>query len=225
MKLTNVATVIVVSVFVVLSAVGCATKEKQEIAALMGENAELLNQKNDLQRQLSAADARLQSVMNQLDGRQAELAAAQARALDLEATHRQAPTIPQGWERGLVSDKVTVGTDVLFASGKATLTSQGHRTLDRILNDLKRTYPGLPVRVYGHTDADPIRKTKKLWQDNLDLSANRAMAVTRYLISKGIAAKRVETIGMGEHHPVAGNKTKADKSKNRRVEIVVLKTD
>ena len=51
------------------------------------------------------------------------------------------------------------------------------------------------------------------------------MAVTRYLISKGIAAKRVETIGMGEHHPVTGNKTKAAKSKNRRVEIVVLKTD
>jgi len=225
MKLTNMATIIVVSVFVVLSAVGCCTKEQQEIAALMNENEEMLNQKNDLQRQLSAADARLQSVMNQLDGQQAELAAAQARARDLEASQGQAPAIPQGWERGLVSDKVTVGTDILFASGKATLTSQGRRTLDGIVNDLKKTYAGLPVRVYGHTDSDPIRKTKTLWQDNLDLSANRAMAVTRYLISKGIAAKRVETISMGEHHPVAGNKTKANKSKNRRVEIVVLKTD
>jgi len=224
MKLTNMATTVVASVFVVFSALGCCTKEKQEIAALMGENEELLNQKNDLQRQLSACDARLQSAMNQLDGKQAELAAAQARLQELEASQRQAPAVPQGWERGLVSDKVTVGTDILFAAGKATLTPQGKRTLDRIVNDLKTTYAGLPIRVYGHTDSDPIRKTKKLWQDNLDLSANRAMAVTRYLISKGISAKRIETVGMGEHHPVASNTTKAGKAKNRRVEIVVLKT-
>jgi len=129
MKLTNMATTVVASVFVVFSALGCCTKEKQEIAALMGENEELLNQKNDLQRQLSACDARLQSAMNQLDGKQAELAAAQARLQELEASQRQAPAVPQGWERGLVSDKVTVGTDILFAAGKATLTPQGKEAL------------------------------------------------------------------------------------------------
>jgi flagellar motor protein MotB len=79
------------------------------------------------------------------------------------------------------------------------------------------------VQVYGFTDNDPIVKTKKLWEDNLDLSANRAMMVTRELIRHGIAANRVETIAMGSTHPVASNSDKAGKAKNRRVEIVAIK--
>jgi chemotaxis protein MotB len=118
---------------------------------------------------------------------------------------------------------VTVGADILFSSGKADLTSGGRAALDKIVGDLKSHYAGMTVRVYGHTDTEPIRKSKKLWQDNLDLSANRAMAVARYLVSKGISAKNVEVVAMGENHPVADNATAAGKAKNRRVEIVVLK--
>lgn len=122
------------------------------------------------------------------------------------------------WEQGLVGDRVTLGTDILFAAGKADLTTAGKGALDKIASDLKSTYGSLPVRVYGYTDTDPIRKTKNLWQDNLDLSANRAMAVTRYLVSKGIDAKLIETVAMGEHHPEGG------KTQSRRVEIIVIKS-
>ena len=91
------------------------------------------------------------------------------------------------------------------------------------MSTLRSRYPGMTVRVYGYTDSDPVRKTRHLWKDNLDLSANRAMAVTRYLWSRGVTAARVETIGMGVTHFVSSNATTSGKSKNRRVVIKVVK--
>ena len=116
----------------------------------------------------------------------------------------------------------TVGSDVLFSSGRATLTTGGRNALVAVASKIKTSFPGNIVRVYGHTDSDPIVKSKKLWADNLDLSANRAMAVTRYLISKGVARSKIETVGMGASRPITSNKTKAGKAKNRRVEIIVV---
>ena len=127
------------------------------------------------------------------------------------------------WDVGKFADKVSVGSDILFASGKATLTSKGKAALANIVADLKGSYAGLPVRVYGYTDSDPIKRTKNLWQDNLDLSANRAMAITRHIVSKGIKAESVETVAMGATRFVAKNDTSASKAENRRVEIVVIK--
>jgi chemotaxis protein MotB len=82
---------------------------------------------------------------------------------------------------------------------------------------LKKTYPGRPIRVEGHTDADPIVKTKQDWDDNLDLSLARAAAVSRYLAAHGIDPKQVTTSGFGPYRPRG-----ASKARNRRVEIVVV---
>ena len=117
--------------------------------------------------------------------------------------------------------KTSIGSDVLFSSGKATLKSSGKTALSKVARDLKGSYSSLPIRVYGFTDSDPIRKSK--WKDNLELSANRSMAVTRYLISKGVDDERIETIAMGATHFLTSNKTRAGKSQNRRVEIFVIK--
>lgn len=103
------------------------------------------------------------------------------------------------------------------------LRSSGKRALGRITDELNGRYAGLPVRIYGYTDSDPIRRSKKFWKDNLDLSSNRAMAVVRYLISRGVPKENIESIGMGDSNPVASNSSKSGKSKNRRVEIVVVK--
>jgi chemotaxis protein MotB len=114
---------------------------------------------------------------------------------------------------------VTLQNTILFASGKASLKSATNAELDHILSVLKSKYAGKEIDVVGHTDTDPIRKST--WKDNWELSAQRALSVTRYLIEHGIAEDLVEASGCGPARPVAPNTTSTGKSKNRRVEIVV----
>jgi len=114
---------------------------------------------------------------------------------------------------------VTLPNTILFASGKASLKSATSAELDHILSVLKAKYAGKNVDVVGHTDSDPIRKSE--WDDNFELSAQRALSVARYLVSRGIADGQVRAAGCGSARPIAPNTTAAGKAKNRRVEIVV----
>jgi chemotaxis protein MotB len=114
---------------------------------------------------------------------------------------------------------VTLPNTILFDSGKATLKSATSTELDHILSVLKQRYVGKDVDVVGHTDTDPIQKSA--WKDNLELSAQRALSVTRYLIQHGIPEQQVRAAGCGPARPIAPNTTAAGKAKNRRVEIVV----
>lgn len=114
---------------------------------------------------------------------------------------------------------VTLENEILFDSGKATLKSATSAELDHIQSVLKQKYSGKPVDVVGHTDTDPIRKSS--WKDNWELSAQRALTVTRYLIQRGVPEDKIRAVGCGESRPVASNSSAAGKQKNRRVEIVV----
>jgi chemotaxis protein MotB len=140
---------------------------------------------------------------------------------DLRVAREKPKTMETGLEgeggvydpsRGTVT--VPLASDVLFDSGKATLKSASQTKLNRIAGIIKQRYASKEVSVVGHTDTDPIKKSK--WQDNWELSAQRSLAVTRYLISQGINAEQLIAGGRGEFHPIGGNK-----SENRRVEIVV----
>jgi len=216
-----------------LSGAGCCTEEKQQIELLYSDKNELLEENQRLQNQLAQAAERERELLGEIDRNETELTRLNQNVEQLkdklakpQATPAPRPVpsaTPQGWERGQTADRITVGSDILFASGRATLTQRGKQKVQAIARDLLTIYLGMPVRVYGYTDSDPIRRTKKLWKDNLDLSANRAAAVTRYLIESGVPAEDIETIAMGPAHPVADNSTRAGKAKNRRVEILVVK--
>jgi chemotaxis protein MotB len=114
---------------------------------------------------------------------------------------------------------VTLPNAILFDPGKATMKGSTNKELDHIYSVLKAKYPGRHIEVAGHTDSDPIKKSS--WKDNLELSSQRAMAVARYLMQKGVAENKISATGYGEGRPVATNSTAAGKQKNRRVEIVV----
>jgi chemotaxis protein MotB len=114
---------------------------------------------------------------------------------------------------------VTLADAILFDSGKVALKGSANKSLDHIYSVLKSKYPGRHIEVAGHTDSDPIKKSS--WKDNLELSSQRAMAVARYLMQKGIAENKISASGYGEGRPIATNSTAAGKAKNRRVEIVV----
>jgi chemotaxis protein MotB len=116
---------------------------------------------------------------------------------------------------------VTLQNTILFDSGKASLKKATISELDHIRTVIREKYPGKQIDIVGHTDTDPIRKTKDLWKDNWELSAQRALSVTRYLIDRGINEKMIRAIGCGQARPVSSNATANGKAKNRRVEIVV----
>jgi chemotaxis protein MotB len=213
---------------------GCPNKDA-EIKALNDNIEQLMVDKATLEGELAEAQGFLDDLKkgdkakeNLLIEKNQEV---NAMELQLAELNRQLAAKGQGTidvsiEDGIwVSDprgaKTSIGSDVLFTAGKAALKSSGKTALSKVARDLKGNYSALPVRVYGFTDSDPIRKSK--WKDNLQLSANRSMAVTRYLISKGIDNERIETIAMGATHFLTSNKTRAGKSKNRRVEIFVIK--
>ena len=229
------------SIAAALTSVGCVAKDKFD--ALEQGHKNLVSAHKDLQGQFANLQGRASQLQSQAESRDVQLASREMRIQqlqqDLVNCRAQAkpdvrpigPTPERsggkatatGWKPTPAGDKITVGSDVLFPAGRATLTASGRNALDRIARDLRTTYPDHLVRVYGYTDSDPIVKTKNLWQDNLDLSANRAMAVTRYLIDKAVKADAVETVGMGATNFVAPNTTAAGKQKNRRVEIIAVR--
>lgn len=207
--------------FVSMTAVGCKN-------ALYDDNQRYRQQNTELQTQNAALNQRVLALEDELGrrpdasqvaGLQSSLAEREAKIAELEAKLK-APGI-EGIETEYDAAKgemtVRVPGDVLFDPGVATLKSSAKATLDKIANALATDYAGKQVRVEGHTDSDPLQKTKAQWGDNRMLSSARAIAVTRYLESKGVDPKRIASIGYGEYHP-RGN----DKSKNRRVEIVVV---
>jgi len=114
---------------------------------------------------------------------------------------------------------VTLPNTILFAPGKAVLKNTTSAELDHILSVLQQKYAGKEISVVGHTDSDPIKKSK--WKDNWELSAQRALEVTRYLIKHGVSEEKIQATGCGPARPIASNTTAAGKTKNRRVEIVV----
>jgi chemotaxis protein MotB len=214
---------------------GCPNKDA-EIKALNDNIEQLMVDKAQLEGELAEAQGFLDDLKkgdkakeNLLIEKNQEVNALE---LQLAELNRQLAAKGQGdiavsiendgmWVSDPRGAKTSIGSDVLFSSGKASLKSSGKTALSKVARDLKGNYSSLPIRIYGFTDSDPIRKSK--WKDNLELSANRSMAVTRYLISKGVDDERIETIAMGARHFLTSNKTRAGKSQNRRVEIFVIK--
>jgi len=111
---------------------------------------------------------------------------------------------------------------ILFDSGLAKLKTKGEVALEKIARYLKSN-PAAMVRIDGHTDNDPIVKSKHLWESNHHLSAGRALSVLHYLVNKGhIEEKRIYIAGYGPNRPISSNKNKAGKMQNRRVEFLIL---
>jgi OOP family OmpA-OmpF porin len=115
------------------------------------------------------------------------------------------------------SEKVTFAADAFFDFDKAVLKPEGRAKLDDLVS--KMTGINLEVVIaVGHTDAVGSDSY------NQKLSIRRADAVKNYLTTKGIEKNRVYTEGKGEKQPVADNKTREGRAKNRRVEIEVVGT-
>jgi chemotaxis protein MotB len=117
--------------------------------------------------------------------------------------------------------EITMSSDVTFASGSYALTAQGKQNLASLASKLNGPFRGKQIRVIGHTDSDPIKKSP--FKDNWELGSERASEVARHLANiHGISKMRLEPSSRGETSPIADNNTAEGKKKNRRVEIVVV---
>ncbi len=113
-------------------------------------------------------------------------------------------------------DLALANRTIEFETGNATLTGSGRQVLDLLAPVLLRL-TGRNFEVTGHTDALGSRP------QNIALSAARADAVKRYLMTKGITAESVTTAGVGPDRPLVGNDTSEGRSRNRRIELRVVK--
>ncbi|MBV8272458.1 MAG: type VI secretion system protein TssL, long form [Cupriavidus sp.] len=122
-------------------------------------------------------------------------------------------TVDESGERSLVVFR----GDSMFLSGKAEVQESMLPVLEKVAKEVSRA--GGYVTVVGHTDNLAIRTRE--FPDNKALSEKRAQFVARVLQSYGTPANRIEAIGLGDTQPVASNATSEDRSRNRRVEVVV----
>lgn len=120
-------------------------------------------------------------------------------------------------ERQPQSEKVTLDTDTYFDFDKATLKPDGERKLRELASRLAAMKLEVVVAT-GHTD----------WTGtdayNQQLSERRAQAVKRFLEQQGLPGDRIFTEGKGEKQPVASNRTRDGRAKNRRVEVELVGT-
>lgn len=114
---------------------------------------------------------------------------------------------------------ISLSQDLLFASGSATINTNGKSALAKLAEVMKKN-PDIDITIEGHTDNVPFRGRGDI-KDNWDLSVLRSTAIVRELIKNDVAPKQILASGRGEHFPIADNATKEGRAKNRRSEIIL----
>jgi chemotaxis protein MotB len=114
---------------------------------------------------------------------------------------------------------LALATDVLFDEGKTEIKPEGKTAIGDVANALKGV-AGRRFQVAGHTDTFPIHS--KEFPSNWELSTARAVAVVKLLVERGVKADQVSAAGYAEFDPVQSNKDDKGRSKNRRIEIVLV---
>ncbi len=220
---------------------------------LHGETLDVVQQRDEARQQIVDLAAQQEATKSQLAQRERELAEAReaartaadraneyANALNSQPTASE-PTVDTRREAAarVVEDlkgkgiaafatddgnvEMRLSSDVTFASGEAELTKEGKSLLRQLAPQINGRFAPFSVRIVGHTDNEPLKRTKAKWGDNWRLGQERALAVVRFLETEmSVAPGRLEAVSRGEQEPLVPNTTKENRAKNRRVAIVVV---
>lgn len=192
------------------AAIGGGTPSKVSLQTQSGQSVIALNQgaskqKQNPQDQPNSADSRtIESVKNRIDKFIAQNDIQANVQTDLE-------------ERGLV---VSIQNTLLFPSGSATITPEAQGILQK-LSSMLSTLPNF-IRVEGHTDDLPIHTSQ--FPSNWELSTARAVNVVETLISYGVSPDKLSATGYGQYRPEVPNTSAANRDKNRRVDLVIMRS-
>lgn len=121
--------------------------------------------------------------------------------------------------RGLI---IRLQDNILFGSAESDIQPESYQTLNKITDILSKI--DNPVIIEGHTDSFPIKSEK--YSSNWELSTARATSVINYLVeTKRINPRRLSAVGYGEFVPIAENTSNSGRTKNRRVDIIILENN
>ena len=210
-----------------LAATGCTTTYQQmlherdlKITQLENANTQLRGANRELERREKGVRDEAQALRDRLSSPTSTPVEAAAKQSELQQVQDELKDLDVGYRRGHVS--IGIENEITFSSGSIDLKSGAGAILQRVATVLKRRFPDRRIYVEGHTDADPINKTKEKFRSNRHLSAERADIVAAYLVDKcGLPADHVVVVGFGPYDPKTSGAADGAKSKNRRVEIVV----
>ncbi|VVD69009.1 putative lipoprotein YiaD [Pandoraea capi] len=124
----------------------------------------------------------------------------------------------------LVNGRIGISGNVLFALNSDQLQPQGREVLRSLAAPLTAYLRASDeiLMVSGFTDDQQVRETNRRFADNWELSAQRALTVTRELIAAGVPPASVFSAAFGSEQPVTSNADEAGRAKNRRVEIAPM---
>lgn len=121
----------------------------------------------------------------------------------------------------LVNGRIGISGSVLFPNNSDELRPEGRKLLKALVQPLRNYLEGRDevLMVSGFTDDRPIQQGNRRFDDNLELSAQRALTVTRALVDEGMPAARLFAAAFGAEQPVASNTNESGRTLNRRVEM------
>jgi flagellar motor protein MotB len=124
----------------------------------------------------------------------------------------------------LVNGRIGISGSVLFALNSAQLQPAGRELLKSLAGPLCAYLQANDeiLMVSGFTDDRQVRDGNRRFADNWELSAERALTVTRALIEEGVPASSVFAAAFGSGQPVSSNADDAGRARNRRVEIAPI---
>ena len=123
----------------------------------------------------------------------------------------------------IVGDRFVFQSEVLFPAGEATISDAGRTEMGKLAAVIRELITQIPedvnwvLRIDGHTDKRPINTPE--FPSNWELSAARAIAVTKYFVEQGIPAQRLVAAGFGDSRPLDNGDTEEAFARNRRIEF------
>src|SRR5512145_1251213 len=199
------------------------TALKKQIEAITGQTTEQLQAKSQSISDLEAENAKLKDNLSQV----------KQKSQEVEKTSNTYQELLKQMKGEIAQGQITIKElkgkltmdvvdKILFASGEAKVKKEGLEVLSRVVEILQNV-KDKNIRVEGHTDNVQITsKLAKKYPTNWELSAARALNVTRYLQEKGIDPAVLSATAFGEYQPIAENETPEGRAKNRRIAIILL---
>jgi chemotaxis protein MotB len=181
------------------NAVKAKAKLESDLSAASSDRNQLQKTLDDLAKRHAEAEARVNEYKNLLDRFKSFIDSGKLKVKIVEGKM-----------------VLSLASDILFASGSATLSKDGKAAIAEVA-ELLASIPDKKFQVEGHTDNVPMGG-----RSNWDLGASRALTVLKTMVEAGMPGNRISAASYGDSQPAKPNDSPEGKAANRRIEIVVV---